>query len=132
MKKIILTALLFFALMTAVNADGIYKRIKFEKGKRSYIFNGAVVGGDFDTYIFRADKNQDLKVSVTSVQNNAVISVLSDKTDKSLENYADSNKTVEFKGEITSNGDYKIIVKPSTGNASYKLYVELENRYFEF
>ncbi|MBS1494960.1 MAG: hypothetical protein JST55_15720 [Bacteroidetes bacterium] len=132
MKKIFLAVIIFFTAVTLLNADGIYKRIKFEKGKSSFIFNGAVVGGDTDTYIFRAKKNQDLKVSITSVKDNAEISVIKDKTEKSLENMADSNKTKEFTGEITESGEYKILVKPSEGNASYKLYVELENRYFEF
>jgi len=132
MKKIVLAILLLFTVVTLVNADGIYKRIKFEKGKPWFIFSGAVVAVDFDTYIFRANKNQDLKVSITSVQENAVFTVVNVKTGKLLENTADSNKTTEFLGAITVSGEYKILVKPSDGNASYKLSVELENRYFEF
>jgi hypothetical protein len=132
MKKLFFAAIIFFTAVTLVNADGIYKRIKFEKGKSWFIFSGAVVDGDTDTYIFRANKNQDLKVSITSVQENAVFTVVSDKSEKLIENKADSNKTVEFYGEIPANGEYKILVKPSDGNASYKLSVELENRYFEF
>ncbi len=132
MKKIVLAILFLFTVVTLVNADGIYKRIKFEKGKPWFIFSGAVVTGDTDTYIFRANKNQDLKVSITSVQDNAVFTVVIVKTGKLLENTADSNKTTEFLGAITVSGEYKILVKPSDGNASYKLSVELENRYFEF
>ncbi len=132
MKKIVLAILFLFTVVTLVNADGIYKRIKFEKGKPWFIFSGAVVAGDSDTYIFRANKNQDLKVSITSVQENAVFTVVNAKTGKLLENTADSNKTTEFLGAITTSGEYKILVKPSDGNASYKLSVELENRYFEF
>lgn len=132
MKKIVLTAVFLFVIVTLVNADGIYKRIKFEKGKSWFIFSGAVVAGDNDTYIFRAKKNQDLKVSITSVQENAVFTVVNVKTGKLLENTADSNKTTEFLGAITVSGEYKILVKPSNGNASYKLNVELSSRYFEF
>ena len=132
MKKIVLAVVFLFVIVSLVNADGIYKRIKFEKGKSWFIFSGAVIVGDTDTYIFRANKNQDLKVSITSVQDNAVITVVHDKTGKSLENTADSNKTVEFYGAIPVNGEYKILVKPSNGNASYKLNVELSSRYFEF
>jgi hypothetical protein len=132
MKKILLTLILFFAMLTIVSADGIYKRIKFEKGKSWFIFSGAVIEGDTDTYIFRANKNQELNVSVTSVQNNALITVVNAKTGKPVENMADSNKTVEFTGKITTSGEYKIFVKPSDGNASYKLNVKLENPYFEF
>jgi len=132
MKKIVLTVVLLFAIVTLVNADGIYKRIKFEKGKSWFIFSGAVIVGDTDTYIFRANKNQDLKVSITSVKDNAEFTVVNAKTGKLLENTADSNKTTEFLGAIPVNGEYKILVKPSEGNASYKLSVELENRYFEF
>lgn len=132
MKKVFLTIIILFTVVTLVNADGIYKRIKFEKGKPWFIFSGAVVNGDTDTYIFRANKNQDLKVSITSIQENAVFTVVNAKTGKLLENTADSNKTTEFLGAITASGEYKILVKPSEGNASYKLSVELENRYFEF
>ena len=132
MKKFLLTVVLFFTVITLANADGIFKRIKFEKGKSWFIFSGAVVSEDTDTYIFRANKNQDLKVSITSVKDNAVITVVNAKTGKLLENTTDSNKTVHFTGAIQISGDYKILVKPSEGNASYKLNVELENRYFEF
>jgi hypothetical protein len=132
MKKIVLTIVLLFTIVTLVNADGIYKRIKFEKGKPWFIFSGAVITGDTDTYIFRANKDQDLKVSISSVQENAVFTVVNAKTGKLLENTADSNKTTEFLGGIPASGEYKILVKPSDGNASYKLSVELENRYFEF
>ncbi len=132
MKKVILTVVLFFIAVTLVNADGIYKRIKFEKGKSWFIFSGGVIEGDTDTYIFRAKKNQDLKVSITSVKENAVFTVVNAKTGKLLENTVDSNKTTEFYGGIPAGGEYKILVKPSDGNASYKLSVELENRYFEF
>jgi hypothetical protein len=132
MKKLVLTVVFFLTVAALVNADGIYKRIKFEKGKPWFIFSGAVIEGDTDTYIFRGNKNQDLSVSVTSVQNNAVISVINAKTGKPVENIADSNKTVEFTGKITANGDYKILVTPLDGNASYKLNVKLENPYFEF
>ena len=124
--------MLLFTVVTLVNADGIYKRIKFEKGKPWFIFSGAVVTGGTDKYIFRANKNQDLKVSITSVQENAVFTVVNAKTGKLLENTADSNKTTEFLGAITVSGEYKILVKPSDGNAIYKLSVEVENRYFEF
>lgn len=132
MKKLFSAVIILFISVTLVNADGIFKRIKFEKGKSSFIFNGAVVGGDTDTYIFRASKGQTLEVSITSVQDNATFTIVNDKTEKVLDGTVNTDSTSEFSKQISINGDYKILVTPSKGNASYKLKVELNNPYFEF
>lgn len=132
MKKTVLGVIIFFSAVALLSADGIYKRVKFQKGHSSIIYAGAVIHDDTDTYIIRINKGQTLKASVTSVQNNAVLSISSDKTGKNIESELDSNKTIEFSGTIQESADYKILVSPSQGNASYKLYIEVENPYFEF
>lgn len=130
MKKVFLTAVLFFAVFTFANADGIYKRVKFEKGTSSAIFIGAVVSGDVDTYILRAGKYEDLIVSVSSVKNNAVFTIIDDKTGKTLKGAGEDDKATDFKIELPRSGDYRIIVKPTIGNASYKLNIEVSKFLF--
>lgn len=130
MKKIFLTIFLFFGMFAIVNADGIYKRVKFEKGSSSIIYVGAVVRDDFDTYIIRANKYEDLNVSITSVQNNAAFTIIDDKTEEYLKGAGEEDKAVDFTIELPRSGDYKILVKPTTGNASYKINISVSKFLF--
>ncbi len=43
MKKLILFVVLFFAVTTLVNADGITRRVKFQKGQFAATFEGGVI-----------------------------------------------------------------------------------------
>jgi hypothetical protein len=64
MKKLVLFIVLFFAVSTLVNADGITRRVKFQKGQSAATYEGGVVRGDRDTYIAKANKNQVMNVQL--------------------------------------------------------------------
>lgn len=126
MKKILLFFVLFFAVSTLVNADGITKRVKFQKGQSAATFEGGVVRGDRDVYLVKASKNQVMNVTITSEEDNAVFQILNTKTGKYLNGAADGDDTMQFSGGLPSTGDYKIIVGGTRGNASYKITIMIE------
>lgn len=126
MKKIIVFLVLFFAVSTLVNADGITKRVKFQKGQSAATYENAVVRGDRDTYILRANRNQTMKVSITSEEDNAVFEIYNTGTGKYLKGAGDGDDATVFSGTLPSTGDYKIFVSGTRGNASYKLAVSIE------
>lgn len=72
MKKLILFVVLFFAVTTLVNADGITRRVKFQKGQFAATFEGGVIRGDRDIYLVKASKNYVMNVSISSDEDNAV------------------------------------------------------------
>ena len=123
MKKFILIFIVFFGATTLVNADGITKRVKFQKGQSAATFEGGVIRGDRDIYILKASKNQTMTVTITSVEDNAVFQIKDTKTGKFLKGAADGDDAVSFMGTLPSNGDYKIIVGGTRGNASYTLNI---------
>ncbi len=126
MKKIILFFVLFFAVTTIVNADGITKRVKFQKGQSAATFENSVVRGDRDVYLLKAGKSQMMNISITSIEDNAVFQIVDTKTGKFLKGAADGDDTMEFSGKLPSSGDYKIIVGGTRGNASYKITMTVE------
>lgn len=126
MKKIILFFVLFFAVSTLVNADGITRRVKFQKGQSAATYEGGVIRGDRDIYLAKANKNQTMNVSITSVEDNAVFQIKDMKTGKYLKGAADGDDAMDFNGTLPSTGDYKIIVGGTRGNTSYKITISIE------
>ncbi|MDJ0660038.1 MAG: hypothetical protein QNJ42_11195 [Crocosphaera sp.] len=95
------------------------KRIQFEQGEISTTFEDAVIRGTRNTYLLGANTSQVMTISLTSLENNAVFDLVA------------PNNTI-LKREVTNthlvlpdNGDYKIIVGGTRGNATYNLYVEI-------
>jgi hypothetical protein len=96
------------------------KRIQFKPGTNSALLTNAVVRGDRDVYLLKANKGQRLHGLITSVENNAVIDVL-----------APSGKVI--RQEVTkidmllpSTGDFQVIVGGTRGNASYRLKIGID------
>lgn len=126
MKKILLILVMLFAVSTLVNADGITKRVKFQKGQSAATFENSVVRGDRDVYLLKAGKNQVMNVSITSDEDNAVFQIVDTKTGKYLKGAREGDDTTQFSGGLPSSGDYKIIVGGTRGNASYKITMMVE------
>ncbi len=126
-KLSILTLLLvnFFVFSQITQADGVIKRIKFAKGKHSATLSNAVIRGDEDTYIAGAKAGQKMTVKITSVEKNAVFFI--EKPDGGyLENAGEGDDQTTWTGTLPDDGDYKITVAGTRGNATYKLSVTIK------
>jgi len=119
----VLTALLTATALTAAS-DGITKRIRFAKGKSSATVRGAVVRGDRDTYIVGAKAEQLMSVSISSLEDNAVFTVQGPDG----EFLQDAGEEDDAKGvtvPLPFDGDYRIKVGGTRGNATYRLTVTI-------
>lgn len=120
---LVLSALLAATALTGAT-DGITKRIKFAKGKSSATVRGAVVRGDRDTYIVGARAEQMMSVTISSIEDNAVFTVQGPDG----EFLQDAGEEDDAKGvtvPLPLNGDYRIKVGGTRGNATYRLTVTI-------
>lgn len=129
MRKIKLAVSMFLlmnvlAFSPLAEVDGITKRIKFAKGKSSTVLANSVIRGEEDTYLIRAKGRQKLSVKINSIERNAVF-FIEKPGGGFLENAGEGDDQTIWKGTLPGDGDYKIIVAGTRGNATYKLSVTI-------
>lgn len=120
-------ALLALALSMAIitSADGITKRVTFKRGKKSATMSGAVIRGDVDTYILKAKAGQMMHTKITALENNAAFTV-EGPNGEYLQDAGETDDATNVTNDLPWNGDYKIVVGGTRGNATYKLTVTIE------
>lgn len=126
--RILLTIILTLSVVSlaaATLADGVTKRVKFAKGKHSATISGAVVRGDRDTYILGAAAGQTMTVGITSLEKNAVFQIETPNGGY-FDGAGEMDDAMSFTGELPRNGDYRIVVGGTRGNATYKLTVSIK------
>jgi hypothetical protein len=94
--------------------------ISFAKGATSAVAKGSVVRGDRKTYIVNAAKNQSMKISVTALENNAVVDLIG-PDGKVIKQGATTVKQV-----LPATGDYQVVVGGTRGNATYEVKIAIE------
>lgn len=116
--------MLAFILMFAslASADGVRKRIRFTKGKHSAVVSGSVVRGERDVYTVGAKAGQMMTPKITSPEKNVVFQV-EDAGGAFPPDTGEGDDATDWTGDIPSNGDFKITVGGTRGNASYKMSV---------
>jgi type II secretory pathway pseudopilin PulG len=121
----LLLAISLFALASTGLADGITKRVRFAKDRSSVTLSNSVIRGERDTYILGAKTGQRMTVRITSVEDNAVFQIESpDGT--YLDNAGETDDATSFSAALPENGDYRIVVGGTRGNASYRLTVSIK------
>lgn len=122
-SSLLLLALVFASI---TSAQGINKRVKFAKGKSSATLSGGVVRGDRDNYIVGAKAGQTMTVKISSLEKNAVFQIQNSRDGKYLKNAGETDDQTNWSGKLPDDGDYKIIVGGTRGNASYKLSIAIQ------
>lgn len=113
------------AVVVSASADGVTKRIRFARGKRSATVSNNVMRGDRDTYIIGAGAAQTMLVKITSFEKNAVFQI--EAPDGSfLSGAGEMDDAMNWTGKLPAGGDYKIVVGGTRGNANYKLTVSVK------
>ena len=95
-------------------------RVNFASGANSTTIKQSVIRGERDTYLLGAKQGQQMNLTITSLENNAVFDVT-----------ASDGKTIKqeartWNGKLPVNGDYQIVVGGTRGNATYELTVEIQ------
>ena len=89
--------------------------VKFRKGGTSASYENAVIRGERDTYILGAGGGQQMSVSISSLEDNAVFDIIA-PNGRTLVSESDG-----WSGQLPADGKYKIVVGGTRGNASYKV-----------
>ena len=121
---IILLTFAVLSLTTVTSADGVTKRVKFVRGKHSATVSNSVIRGEVDTYILGARAGQTMTVSITSVEDNAAFQV-EGPDGEYLPGAGETDDATGVTAELPMNGDYKVIVGGTRGNATYKLPISI-------
>jgi hypothetical protein len=114
-----------FAL-SAVWAEGIKKKIQFERGSSSATVKGSVIRGDSDRYYLGARKGQTMAVKITSEEDNAVFQVYLPGEQEALQGAGEGGDAKDWSGELPRDAEYVIVVGGTRGNATYTLKVSIE------
>lgn len=104
---------------TASAQEGITKRVRFPKGRTSTILKNSVVRGTRDTYILGAGAGQTMTVHVSAIEKNASFLITSPNGETLCDDVDD------WSGELPATGDYRIVVGPTRGNATYTLEITI-------
>ncbi len=99
-------------------AYGIYTRVNFAQGSVGTTIEDAVVRGTVNGYLFAARAGQQMRLTLTSLEDNAVVEVfgpdddlLAQGTDAAL--------------ELPADGDYLVVISSERGNATFELEIEI-------
>jgi LysM repeat protein len=95
-------------------------RIQFARGETSATVSGSLVRGEQERYILGARSGQTMVVNISSVENNAVITVAAPNGQ-----ILSSADVRSWSGVLPQNGDYLVTVGSVRGNASYNLVVTI-------
>lgn len=93
------------------------QRVEFAPGTSSTVVSNAVVRGDRDLYVLKAQESQVMVLSITAVEDNAVFDLVS-PDGKVLVQEGTEEEMV-----LPETGDYQVIVGGTRGNASYDLTI---------
>jgi hypothetical protein len=128
MKKlnVLLVLLMIFAaagINSQVNDD---KRIKFKKGESSATIAGSVIRGEETSYVLNANRNQKMIVMISSTEDNAVFRIKDRSSRYYLDGAGEIDDAKKWEGTLPSDGEYKIIIGGTRGNAEYTLTISIE------
>jgi hypothetical protein len=112
--------------LSSLLAQGVKKKIQFQRGSSSATMKGAVVRGDSDRYYLGAKKGQTMSVKITSEEDNAVFQVYLPGEEEALPGAGDSDDAKDWSGDLPRDAEYVIVVGGTRGNATYTLKVSIE------
>ncbi len=100
---------------TVINTE----TLQFEPGTSQAVVENGVVRAERNRYLIRAEGGQQMLLSITAVENNAVFDVI---TPSGLILTRESTEAELF---LPHTGEYQILVGGTRGNAGYRLSVEI-------
>ncbi len=99
------------------------KRISFPPGEISALLEGAVVRGERDVYLLGAQAGQQMAMSLSSLEDNAVFQVYQPNSEQTLPGAGEKDEATNWSGDLPTSGDYIIVIGATRGNTSYTLEV---------
>jgi hypothetical protein len=106
-----------------VQSGGLTKTVRFAKGRSSASYSGAVIRGERDVYVLGASGGQQMSVSISSEEDNAVFQV--EGPGGYLRGAEPGSDRTSWSGELPANGKYRVIVGGTRGNATYTVTIAI-------
>ncbi|MDW8202329.1 MAG: hypothetical protein RML75_14135, partial [Cyanobacteriota bacterium SKYGB_h_bin112] len=100
-------------------------RVNFAAGSNTATVENSVVRGTTDTYLLNARAKQRMRVTITSLENNAVFDIVS-PSGNLLQPETSGVDVTNADLTLPETGDYEIVVGGTRGNASYKLRIQID------
>ncbi len=98
---------------TVESVGGLTTVVRFKKGATSASYKNAVIRGESNKYILGASGGQLMSVSVSSIEDNAVLRV------QAPNGRILTSGRKSWSGQLPADGKYRILVSPTRGNATY-------------
>ena len=95
------------------------QQVFYDSGSSSTVVSNAVVRGDRDVYQLTAQGGQEMKLAISSTEDNAVFDIVSPS------GMILGTELTQEDIPLPHTGDYKIIVGGTRGNATYELSIEI-------
>ena len=115
-------ALVLLATCAFAAQTGLSKRVRFPRGGTTAVLKNSVVRGTVDRYTLGARSGQQMKVSISSVEQNAVFTIYT-PGGGTLDGAGIGQDATSWSGVLPQDGDYAIEVGGTRGNATYALKV---------
>jgi hypothetical protein len=124
MKTAVVAVVLALLASASIAQTGETQRVRFARGSNTAVLKGAVVRGTSDRYILGARRRQTMIVRVTSIEKNAVFTILG-PDGAALPGTDEGRDATNWAGELPQDGDYSVWVSPTRGNATYTLKITI-------
>jgi len=98
----------------------VFERVRFAQGTSSASAEGAVIRAERDVYILEAQAGQTMLIELASTADNALFTLVAP------DNTIATTEAVQEQITLPLNGDYKVVIAPSPGNAEYNVSFTIE------
>ena len=106
-----------------IQSGGLTKTVRFAKDRSSATYSNAVIRGESDVYVLRANGGQRMSVSITSEEDNAVFQV--EGPGGYLLGAEPGSDRTSWSGQLPADGKYRVIVGGTRGNATYTVTISI-------
>ena len=96
------------------------RRVEFEPDTSRSVISDSVLRGDRDVYLLKANGGQQMSVNVQSLEENAVLDVISPSG--YILAFSALNETLV----LPHTGDYRVVIGGTRGNATYELTISIQ------
>jgi hypothetical protein len=102
-----------------------WQRVRFAAGASAITIKDSVLRGTRDVYLVDARQQQKMTIQLTSLENNATFDVIA-PPNRAGKRVLLRQAVMTWTGTLPQSGDYRIVVGPTRGNASYRLVISIK------
>lgn len=126
MKRILTFSCILFLFTSLVFAQSNRtKRVQFARGADSASYQDGIARGETLTYVLGAGQGQNMVVSITSSEDNAVFEVFAPNGSRLGSGSMTAEMDMVWQGRLPTSGDYRVVVGSTRGGSSFSSYFQI-------